>query len=374
MRLPCCSPLPRSRPGCPVAQPGLHPRVAQCRACGHRWLKGQLNAQGGVQEGPCVQVLRKPQQMGHTCHRNVATPLLIHVCVHACLRMQGNCALRVHLVLHHTSGVPAGVNVCCGAGQALERKAAAAAACARRRPPSDPRIPPCDQCIADHLALASLSSPSSRCQAERAAQQSHHHHTMASRACQNLSCATQRAAGSPRQAAQLAAAPPPPPLRAAAAAARPRRSLAVAAADNSDAEVAVFRFTLGSDAADALVPRVVGGVGAALLLLNHLLGDQPSEAQASSCSCLVLVLSSLPCAPALSGLCFVLVRTFSLLSSISCPAGATVPSKRRVPLRTLPPRLPLPASVTLLIARSPAAACRGAGRCPGSCGFCHPHH
>lgn len=103
---------------------------------------------------------------------------------------------------------------------------------------------------------------------------------MAARACQSLCCAAQLTAGASRPAAQLAAAPPPPPLRAATAA-RPRRSVAAAAADNSDAEVAVFRFTLGSDVADALVPRVVGGVGAALLLLNHLLGDQPSEAQAS---------------------------------------------------------------------------------------------
>ncbi|PRW61279.1 required for cyt b6 assembly [Chlorella sorokiniana] len=102
---------------------------------------------------------------------------------------------------------------------------------------------------------------------------------MAARACQPTCCASQRAITAPRHAAQLAAAPPPPPLRSAAAAGRLRRSVAAAAADNSDAEVAVFRFTLGSDAADAAVPRVVGGVGAALLLLNHLLGDQPSEAQ-----------------------------------------------------------------------------------------------
>lgn len=60
----------------------------------------------------------------------------------------------------------------------------------------------------------------------------------------------------------------------------PRRgALPPAAAANDDAEVAVFRFTLGSDTADAMVPRVVGGVGAALLALNHFLGESPSDAQ-----------------------------------------------------------------------------------------------
>ena len=43
----------------------------------------------------------------------------------------------------------------------------------------------------------------------------------------------------------------------------------------------MFRFTLGSDTADALVPRVVGGLGVTLLAVNHLLGGEPSEAQAS---------------------------------------------------------------------------------------------
>ena len=57
-----------------------------------------------------------------------------------------------------------------------------------------------------------------------------------------------------------------------------------AAAAGDDAEVAVFRFTLGSDAADALVPRVVGGVGAAALVVNHLLGGEPSEAQVRACA------------------------------------------------------------------------------------------
>lgn len=101
---------------------------------------------------------------------------------------------------------------------------------------------------------------------------------MAACACQMLSPAPQRSPWAQRHAAQLVAAPTPPR----AAAGQRRRSVGAAAADGGDSEVAVFRFTLGSDAADALVPRVVGGVGAALLLLNHLLGsDQPSEAQAS---------------------------------------------------------------------------------------------
>lgn len=60
---------------------------------------------------------------------------------------------------------------------------------------------------------------------------------------------------------------------------RRRAALRPAAAANDEAEVAVFRFTLGSDAADAMVPRVVGGVGAALLALNHFLGEAPSDAQ-----------------------------------------------------------------------------------------------
>jgi hypothetical protein len=52
------------------------------------------------------------------------------------------------------------------------------------------------------------------------------------------------------------------------------------AASNDDAEVAVFRFTLGNDDLDALVPRIVGVAGATLLVLNHLQGGEPSEAQA----------------------------------------------------------------------------------------------
>lgn len=41
-----------------------------------------------------------------------------------------------------------------------------------------------------------------------------------------------------------------------------------------DLDVAVFRFTLGIPGFDdALIPRVVGILGAALLLVNHLLSD-----------------------------------------------------------------------------------------------------
>lgn len=42
----------------------------------------------------------------------------------------------------------------------------------------------------------------------------------------------------------------------------------------------MFRFTLGNDDLDALVPRIVGVAGATLLALNHLFGGEPSEAQA----------------------------------------------------------------------------------------------
>lgn len=78
-----------------------------------------------------------------------------------------------------------------------------------------------------------------------------------------------QAAAGARQAAPVAW----PPRR------RHRAAMPPSAAANDDAEVAVFRFTLGSDAADAMVPRVVGGVGAALLALNHFLGEAPSDAQ-----------------------------------------------------------------------------------------------
>ncbi len=153
---------------------------------------------------------------------------------------------------------------------------------------------------------------------------------MASRACQSLCCAAQRTAGALHHAAQLAAAPPPPPLRTAVAAARPRRSVAVAAADNSDAEVAVFRFTLGSDAADALVPRVVGGVGAALLLLNHLLGDQPSDAQASwHCASLVFPAPLLSLPLLCSGL-MLRVCTLCLLLCSNSPLRAMVQTATQV--------------------------------------------
>ncbi|GAB4817808.1 hypothetical protein N2152v2_004854 [Parachlorella kessleri] len=48
-----------------------------------------------------------------------------------------------------------------------------------------------------------------------------------------------------------------------------------------DLDVAVFRFTLGIPGFDdALIPRVVGAVGAALLVANHVFaGSQPSGAQ-----------------------------------------------------------------------------------------------
>ena len=93
-----------------------------------------------------------------------------------------------------------------------------------------------------------------------------------------------RSPGSTRHAAPAAAAAWLPRR-----AAHPSRRLPplqrlrpTAAADNRDSDVAVFRFTLGNDAADAAVPRVVGVVGAALLVLNHFLGgEEASEAQAS---------------------------------------------------------------------------------------------
>ncbi|KAL4423674.1 hypothetical protein ABPG75_000975 [Micractinium tetrahymenae] len=83
--------------------------------------------------------------------------------------------------------------------------------------------------------------------------------------------AHRRAAGA-RQAAPVAWRPSRRPCRRAGV-------TPPAAAANDESEVAVFRFTLGSDAADAMVPRVVGGVGAALLVLNHILGEAPSDAQ-----------------------------------------------------------------------------------------------
>ena len=48
------------------------------------------------------------------------------------------------------------------------------------------------------------------------------------------------------------------------------------AAGGEDLEVAVFRFTLGIPGFDdALIPRVVGALGAALLVANHAFGGQP---------------------------------------------------------------------------------------------------
>ena len=50
--------------------------------------------------------------------------------------------------------------------------------------------------------------------------------------------------------------------------------------DESDVELAVFRFTLGIPGFDdALIPRVAGIVGIALLLLNHVLSDSPGGSQ-----------------------------------------------------------------------------------------------
>ena len=51
-----------------------------------------------------------------------------------------------------------------------------------------------------------------------------------------------------------------------------------------DAEIAVFRFTLGIPGFDdALIPRVVGSLGAALLIANHLSDPaQATDAQARS--------------------------------------------------------------------------------------------
>ena len=51
-----------------------------------------------------------------------------------------------------------------------------------------------------------------------------------------------------------------------------------------DAEIAVFRFTLGIPGFDdALIPRVVGSLGASLLIANHLSDPaQATDAQARS--------------------------------------------------------------------------------------------
>lgn len=61
-----------------------------------------------------------------------------------------------------------------------------------------------------------------------------------------------------------------------------------------DTDIAVFRFTLGIPGFDdALIPRIVGAVGAAGLLLNHIFGTaHPSMAQVlpSSVSCVLRVL------------------------------------------------------------------------------------
>lgn len=54
-----------------------------------------------------------------------------------------------------------------------------------------------------------------------------------------------------------------------------QRSIRAAAGDD-DIEVAVFRFTLGIPGFDdSLIPRVVGIIGASLMLINHALSPQP---------------------------------------------------------------------------------------------------
>eukprot|EP00887_Chlorella_sp_A99_P000104 scaffold16.g104.t1 len=70
--------------------------------------------------------------------------------------------------------------------------------------------------------------------------------------------------------------PPPRPRRRRCSVPAPLR-----AAVGDDLDVAVFRFTLGIPGFDdALIPRVAGAVGAALLLANHLLSEgPPSDAQ-----------------------------------------------------------------------------------------------
>jgi hypothetical protein len=55
-----------------------------------------------------------------------------------------------------------------------------------------------------------------------------------------------------------------------------QRNIKAAARDDGDIEVAVFRFTLGIPGFDdALIPRVVGILGAGLILANHLVSPQP---------------------------------------------------------------------------------------------------
>ena len=61
--------------------------------------------------------------------------------------------------------------------------------------------------------------------------------------------------------------------------ARARRMLTVKAAQQDD-EFAVFRFTLGIPGFDDEdIPRVVGFLGASLLVVNHLASSNPSDAQ-----------------------------------------------------------------------------------------------
>lgn len=57
-----------------------------------------------------------------------------------------------------------------------------------------------------------------------------------------------------------------------------------AGAGFEETDIAVFRFTLGIPGFDdALIPRVVGLIGAALLVTNHLL-DQSNATSAQVCS------------------------------------------------------------------------------------------
>ena len=75
-----------------------------------------------------------------------------------------------------------------------------------------------------------------------------------------------------RQATHLTQHPAGPPRRCRQVAAQARAGGGRGADD--DVDVTVFRFTLGiAGFDDALIPRVVGVLGAALLLLNHIISD-----------------------------------------------------------------------------------------------------
>ena len=72
---------------------------------------------------------------------------------------------------------------------------------------------------------------------------------------------------------------PEPSLRIFQRRLRARRASAPRAAGEDDIELAVFRFTLGIPGFDdALIPRVVGVLGLALLAVNHVMsGEGGSE-------------------------------------------------------------------------------------------------